>query len=184
MSEEYEEDDNCALVIDCGSGLCKAGFAGDDAPQCVFPTFVGKNPDSPNGFFVGEEARSKIGTLDVTCPIQQGVVKNWEQMEGLWHHCFYNELRVCPTEQYVMLTEATGTTKSDREKMTEIMFETFNVPGMYTANQAALALIASGRNTGVTVDIGDQVIDVVPISKLIKFKNFDYFIKICIFYQP
>ena len=36
------EDEIAALVVDNGSGMCKAGFAGDDAPRAVFPSIVGR----------------------------------------------------------------------------------------------------------------------------------------------
>lgn len=36
------DDDVAALVVDNGSGMCKAGFAGDDAPRAVFPSIVGR----------------------------------------------------------------------------------------------------------------------------------------------
>ena len=36
------DEDVAALVIDNGSGMCKAGFAGDDAPRAVFPSIVGR----------------------------------------------------------------------------------------------------------------------------------------------
>ena len=40
--EGMADEESAALVIDNGSGMCKAGFAGDDAPRCVFPSIVGR----------------------------------------------------------------------------------------------------------------------------------------------
>merc|ERR1711972_1037736 len=63
----------------------------------------------------------------------------------------------------VMLTEAPANPKANREKMTQIMFETFNVPKLYISIQAVLSLYASGRTTGLVVDSGDGVTHMVPI---------------------
>src|SRR5690606_27578219 len=99
------------LVIDNGSGTIKVGFAGDDSPRAVFPSIVSRdpmryvNPYSGNLNIRGEEAQTKRGVLERKYPIERGIVTNWDDMEKLWHHAFYEQLRVAPEEHPVLLTE-------------------------------------------------------------------------------
>jgi actin-related protein len=164
------EEDFLPIVIDNGSGMCKAGFAGDDAPRSVFPCIVGrpKNTEVMVGVnyddcYIGDDAQMKRGILSLRYPLDHGIVTNWDDMEKIWHYTFYNELRVTPDEHPIMLTEAPLNPKANRERMIQIMFENFNVPSVYVSIQAVLALYASGRTTGCILDSGDGVTHTVPI---------------------
>ena len=158
------------MVIDNGSGMIKSGFAGDDAPRAVFPCVVGR-PKMPGimvgldqkEVYVGHEAQQKRGVLNMHYPIEEGVVKNWEDMEKVWNHTQYNELRVAPEDHPILMTEAPLNSKENREHLTKIMFEVFNVPCLYVSIQAVLALYSSGRTTGTVLDSGHGISHTVPI---------------------
>jgi len=159
------------LILDNGSGMVKAGIAGEEAPSCVFPALIGrpKHTNAMQGVqqkdhYIGEEAMQKRGILNLSYPISAGIVESWEDMEKVWHHAFFNELRVNPTEAHgVLLTEAPRNPKANREQMVQVMFETFQVRNCYVAIQAVMSLYAAGRTTGLVVDSGDGVTHTVPV---------------------
>ncbi|KAI9027813.1 actin 1 [Hyaloraphidium curvatum] len=155
--------------------MIKAGFAGEDAPRAVFPSIVGRPRNQgvmvgmgTKDAYVGDEAVAKRGLLVLKYPIEHGIVTNWDDMDKILaricaHHTFYNELRIAPEEHPILLTEAPLNPKANRERLTQISFETFNHPQMYVAIQGVLALYASGRNTGVVLDSGEGVTHVIPV---------------------
>ncbi|KAC9307208.1 hypothetical protein R6Q59_003156 [Mikania micrantha] len=164
-------DDIEPIVIDTGSGSMKAGFAGDDAPRVIFPTISGSPRYKTTGVmdhnndnnFVGDEALSGGGHMILKYPIEHGTISDWDGMEKIWHHTFYNELRVDPEEHPVLLTEPLLNSRLTRERITQIMFETFNLPAMSLYLQAVLSMYASGRTTGIVLDIGDGMSQFVPV---------------------
>ena len=118
---------------------------------------------STKDYYVGDEAQTKRGILSLNYPVEHGIINNWEDMEKIWKHTFSDELRVRPENQSILLTEPPLNPNKNREKTTEIMFENFNVPGLYVAIQAILSIYASGRGVGVIMDSGDGVTHIVPV---------------------
>jgi actin len=192
-------ENNSHIVIDNGTGLIKAGFSGEEAPKAVFPTICGR-PKVPGiliggekrEIFVGQEALEKRGILNLNSPIVEGQIENWDDMEKIWHHTFYNELKKQPEENNVMLTEVPLNYKTNRETTTQIMFERFNVPGMYITVQAISSLYSTGKTTGVIIDSGHGSTHCVPIFEGYAFPHAilktpiggkdltDYFMKILV----
>ncbi|XP_038071385.1 actin, muscle-like [Patiria miniata] len=167
-----------AVVIQSGSFSCKAGFAGEDFPSAVFPCVVGKprfkgiTPGvGHKASFVGHEALKRRSVLSLKSPIERGLVRDWDGLEKVWHHTFDNELRVPSEDHPVLLTEVPLSSNESREKMAQIMFETFNVPAFYLANQAKLSMCSSGRLTGMVVHVGHGVSYAVPVSEGFALKH-------------
>ena len=160
------------VVIDNGSGTIKAGLSQNLCPSSVFPSIVGR-PRFPGPFmfnlyggkdtYVGNETQSKLGILTRKYPIEHGITTNWDDMEKIWHNVFYNELRIAPEESCVLLTEQPFNPRSNREKATQIMFETFETPFLYLSLTSELAAFACGRMSGTVIDSGHGVSHTVPI---------------------
>ncbi|CAN1312837.1 Actin-related protein 3 [Linum perenne] len=173
----------------------KMGFAGNVEPCFILPTVAAVNESFLNqsrasskanwlaqhsagvladlDFFIGDEAITKSrssSTYNLSYPIQHGQVENWDSMERYWQQSIFNYLRCDPEDHYFLLTESPLTAPESREYTGEIMFETFNVPGLYIAVNSVLALAAGYtasrcEMTGVVVDVGDGASHVVPVAE-------------------
>ncbi|ODN75264.1 hypothetical protein L202_06450 [Cryptococcus amylolentus CBS 6039] len=124
-------------------------------------------------FFIGDEAVANSKTYSLHYPIRHGMIENWDHMERLWEQSIFKYLRAEPEDHYVCLTEPPLNPPENRENTAEIMFESFNVQGLYIAVQAVLALAASWTSskvtertlTGVVIDSGDGVTHTIPVAE-------------------
>ena len=95
-------EDKPAVVIDNGTGMIKAGIAGDEAPKAYFPTVVGytkyeRLPGSDGkNCLIGEEAIAKKGVLTLKYPLENGIVKDWDDMEKIWRYTYFDQLKTDP----------------------------------------------------------------------------------------
>ena len=145
--------DDEVVVLDNGTGVCKIGYAGEETPRACFPTVVSRETGQQT--FVGTEALAKREMLALHRPMEQGRVTDWAGMEAVWQHAFHDQLGTAAETHPVLLSEVVGTEASDREAMTEMMFEAFGIASLHIANQAVLSLYASGRTTGLVLDAGE-----------------------------
>lgn len=111
----------------------------------------------------GSEASEVRSMLQISYPMENGIIKNWEDMEHLWDYAFYERMKIDTTGQKVLLTEPPMNPLKNRETMCQVMFEKYNFGGVYVAIQAVLALYAQGLSSGVVVDSGDGVTHIVPV---------------------
>ncbi|XP_020609407.1 actin-related protein 3 [Orbicella faveolata] len=176
-----------ACVIDNGTGYTKMGFAGNTEPQYILPTAIAIKESAKVGdqaqrraakgiddldFYIGDDAIDRPG-YGTKWPIRHAIVEDWDLMERFWEQCIFKYLRAEPEDHYFLLTEPPLNTPENREYTAEIMFESFNIPGLYIAVQAVLALAASWTSrqvgertlTGTVIDSGDGVTHVIPVAE-------------------
>ncbi|GLC41556.1 Arp2/3 complex subunit, actin nucleation center [Pleodorina starrii] len=165
---------NRVVVCDNGTGLVKCGFAGDSFPRAVFPCLVGRptfrynDPFSQQqqlkDIYVGAEATSNKAQLELSYPMRNGVVQSWEDMGLIWDHAFGpSQLGVTPSECRILLTDPAMNPTANRQRMLEVMFETYGFAGANMQIQAVLTLYAQGLLTGLVVDSGDGVSHAVAV---------------------
>uniref|UniRef100_A0A8B9Q2U8 Actin like 9 n=1 Tax=Apteryx owenii TaxID=8824 RepID=A0A8B9Q2U8_APTOW len=160
-----------AVVIDTGTGSCKAGFAGQQKPISEISTLVAYPSEQSLGSekarpctFSREEALLHAD-VDITGLTQSGIIINWEAAEILWQHIFYNDLMVPPEEHALLITDPPLSPITNREKMVGLVFESLHSPGIYIASQSVLSVYAHGQTSGLVVDTGYAVTHTVPVHE-------------------
>lgn len=183
MTDQFKEAlSNQPVIIDNGTGIMKAGFAGADKPRVIFRSYVGRTKHERvmagsgaldgSDIFVGTKVDEHRGAFILSYPMENGIINNWDDMERIWDHIYTKEnLNVKSEEHVVLLTESPLNPYSNREKAAEYFFERFNAPGMFCAPQAILSLYSSGRTTGVVLDSGEGVTHAVPVYEGFALKH-------------
>lgn len=163
------------IVLDQGTGFVKLGYGNSNAPEFTFPSIVGRpilraeeKLDGPvlKDIMVGNEANAMRSALDIRYPMDNGIVRDWDDMEHLWDYALYEKLGLQPGHlgnDKILLTEAPLNPVKNRERMVGTMLEKYGFGGVYVAIQAVLALYAQGLSSGVVVDSGDGVTHIVPV---------------------
>jgi len=177
MTDEFEtsynaaDDDypDCPIIVDVGSAFIKAGRQTDSEPTCIVPSLVGRPRRryseyfEGNPAFVGEEAISQRHQLSFSYPVDHGHVEDWLEMEELWNHVFHRSLNIKTEEHPMLVTEPPLCSSKHREKVAEIMFDMYDVPELTMPIQGIMALYATGRTSGLVVEIGEGVTQIVPV---------------------
>jgi actin-related protein len=123
--------------------------------------------------FVGENtgaASQYVNTL-TTHPISRGVVKDWDQMEKLWHHIAETVNLSSNESTSIFIVESHKSTALDRVKWADLLFDTCHSPSICIGNSASLTIFAAGRTTGVAVECGAGLTSAVPIFEGLALKH-------------
>lgn len=161
------------IVCDNGTGFVKCGYAGANFPSHIFPSLVGRpliratnkvGDIEVKDLMVGDEASDLRSMLELNYPMENGIIRSWEDMTHLWDYTFGpSKMNLDPKGCKILLTEPPMNPIKNREKMIEVMFERYQFAGAYVAIQAVLTLYAQGLLTGVVVDSGDGVTHICPV---------------------
>ena len=112
---------------------------------------------------VGDEAANNRRALEITYPVENGIIRNWDDMEAVWSYLFNDRLKVPTAGGRVLLTEAPMNPKENKRRMLEVMFEKYGFGHAQLETQAILTLYGQGRMTGLVLDSGDGVTHIVCV---------------------
>ncbi|KAK2721674.1 hypothetical protein QYM36_003843, partial [Artemia franciscana] len=171
----YGGDEVGALVFDPGHFAFRAGYAGEDVPKAVIPAVIGVCEDQNQMDVDNQKGASHkyyIDTLplhvvkpglEVANYLKDGMIEDWDVFEKVVDYVYKSCLKSVPEYHPILMSEAPWNVKSKREKLTEIMFEKYNIPAFFLVKNAVLAAFANGRSTGIVVDSGATHTSAVPV---------------------
>ena len=163
------------IVFDNGSGYLKAGLSNIETPICTIPALIGRpmlrhaekiEKIQLKPLMIGDEATPARSLLELTYPMEEGIIKNDKDMELLWDYVLKKKLGLTKAdlkERKILMTEAPSNPTKNKEKMAEILFEKINIGYFNIEPQAKMTLYSEAEETGVILDSGDGVTHVIPI---------------------
>ena len=155
----YGGDEVSAVVMDVGSSTVKAGYSGEDVPRRVFASKTGS---VGNEKLTGDTVHHWRMGMEVSSVVNQGVVVDWDGYESLWETCF-KDLGLQSEQVPLILSDPEWNSKESREKILELGFEKFKLPGMFLARSSVLSAFSVGKSTALIIDVGSSKTSVVPV---------------------
>uniref|UniRef100_A0A671M6R8 Actin-like protein 6B n=1 Tax=Sinocyclocheilus anshuiensis TaxID=1608454 RepID=A0A671M6R8_9TELE len=167
-----------ALVFDIGSFSTRAGYAGEDCPKADFPTTIGVNTEEEGPADMGAEQESNSGRsyyIDTTAlhvpragvelisPLKNGMIEDWNAFQAIIDHIYSKHIKSEPSLHPVLMSEAPWNSRAKREKLTELIFEHYNIPAFFLCKTAVLTAFANGRATGLVLDSGATHTTAIPV---------------------
>ena len=168
-----------AIVVDIGTHLCRAGYAGEDIPKAIFPSSAGiiqqsgmdvdgqTASTSKRQFHVGQSAvMYRRDHMNIQPPFDQAdLTTDWELAEALLEHAFKDRLCISASEYAIMMAEPSHITKQCREKTVELLFEKFGVPATFLSKNSVLSSFATAKQTSLVVDMGHRSTTVAAVHE-------------------
>ena len=159
LPDEIAQVHDNAIVLDVGTGSTRIGFSGEDAPRLTVPSVIA---ESSNGTECFQKAYQMRDATAIQRPLDRGLVSDWKGVEAMLSHV-HELLKLRDDPAPIMLSEAALAPKEQREQMVQILFETLDVKSLYFATAPVLSLYASGRTTGMVIEMGHGTCHTVPV---------------------
>lgn len=183
MSGIIGGDEVGAIVIDMGSHTTRAGYAGEDMPKADFPSHAGiieeyvdktESMDTgvPNEIIKPTNKRYIIDNMSLKAPksnmeirpfLKDGLIDDWNLYENVLNYILGKHLKCDASKHPILMTEPVTNTKHKREKLCEMVFEKFDVPGFYLSRNSVVSAFANNRTSGLVLDCGAYHTSAIPI---------------------